>query len=417
MILLVGFYNDASPARTEEFIECVRRNSANPHIDEVVVFIEDGITCSTARERFPALGHRNVRLVAHGQRLAYVQLFDYANRYLRGLGVIIANADIFFDETLALLDDEPLRDRMLCLSRWDEGADGLPSHFDRPDSQDAWIFEPPLPHIAADFYLGKPGCDNRLAYEAERAGLAVSNPSRSVRARHLHQSAVRRYKERDRLHGPVRLVPTSSLDNPLSRRAASRPPYVNFPSHRGRQAEHLVHARCREIEGALSAELGTALPRALRRELRRAVAERTEGPPRPFVASPAVAAFRETMGYTVSRLELGVSTHNNDHRPLVFVPAEISGMSFTQVVANHAAPVEIEFRGAGRLIVLAAPGWDGYARAAAFLDDAGWREPIEPLRTRDGTMFEAWSLVAGAGERLTVPTQVMLAAQELIRSG
>ena len=131
----------------------------------------------------------------------------------------------------------------------------------------------------------------------------------------------------------------------------------------------------------------------------------------------ATVAFRETMGYTLARLECGASTHNNDPRPLVSVPSELGGMQFTQVVSCHSAPVEIEFRTPGRLFVLAAPGWEGYAPAAAFLDDVGWREPIEPLRTGNGTLFEPWCLAAKAGERLVIPTQVMLAATELIRLG
>ena len=128
-------------------------------------------------------------------------------------------------------------------------------------------------------------------------------------------------------------------------------------------------------------------------------------------------AFKEAMGYTVAQLAPGISTHNNDPRPLVFVPDALAGMRFTQVVANHSAPVEVEFRTDGRLLVLAAPGWYGYVPAAAFLDAAGWREPVEPLRTRDGTIFEPWSLCADAGERLVLPTQVMLIAAELVRLG
>jgi len=58
--------------------------------------------------------------------------------------VIIANADIFFDETLAPLEEEPLAGRMLCLSRWDQSRDGTFRHFECPESQDASIFEPPI---------------------------------------------------------------------------------------------------------------------------------------------------------------------------------------------------------------------------------------------------------------------------------
>jgi hypothetical protein len=414
MFLLVGLYVDASGARTAEFIECVRRNASNEHIDQITVFLEDLLSPVDAQTRFPALAHPKVHLVAHGQRLTYEDLFEYANRFLNGAGVIIANSDIFFDETLALLEEEPLVGRMLCLSRWEQAADGTSRHLDRPDSQDVWIFEPPLPRIAARFCLGRPGCDNRLACEAERAGLLVSNPSRSVRARHLHNTGIRRYSERERLHGPTRLVPASFLEQRASAVASRNSPVNGFPSHRGFRTACLVNARYQELESLLKPHLEGVVPRSLRSELLRTLSNRT-GPARPSDGPLAVIAFREAMGYTLARLESGVSTHNNDPRPLVFVPVELMGLVFTQVVANHATPVEVEFRTGGRLFVLAAPGWEGYAPAAAFLDEAGWRDSIEPLRTRDGTSFEVWSLYAEAGERLRLPTQIMLAAAELLR--
>ena len=153
-----------------------------------------------------------MRLVAHGRRVTYRDLFDYANRELPGRRVILANTDIFFDHTLARLDDYPLAGRLLCLSRWDLQSDGSWRLFDREDSQDAWIFQSPLPDFACDFHLGIPGCDNRLAWEAEQAGLVVSNPSRSIRAYHLHSSGIRRYTREQRLRGRRRRVPPDYLD-------------------------------------------------------------------------------------------------------------------------------------------------------------------------------------------------------------
>ena len=412
MNLLVGLYLDPNPARTEEFFECLRRNAANPGLDGITVFLEDPIAPALLLQRHPELASPRIRFVAHGRRLTFAQLFAYANAHFPDAGVIVANADIFFDESLTALEDETLAGKMLCLSRWDE-TDGAPRHFDRPDSQDAWIFEPPLPAIACDFPLGMPGCDNRLAFEAERAGLAVSNPSRSLQARHLHGSTVRRYTAGERLVGPIRLVPASFLK---VRNAAKSAAMAQYPSRRVARVDDLAADRVREIEAALQPFFGGIVPRGLRRELRRVVRQRAAGLPPPADVPPAVVAYREAMGYTLARLQPGTSTHNNDERPLVSVPDRLAGLCFTQVVANHAAPVEVEFRTAGRLFVLAAPGWEGYAPASAFLDDAGWREPIEPLRTRGGTVFEPWSLVATAGERLTFPTQVMLAGPELIRA-
>ena len=44
-----------------------------------------------------------------------------------------------------------------------------------PISQDAWMWKSPLPPALSDidFKLGKPGCDNRFAYELRTAGVRV----------------------------------------------------------------------------------------------------------------------------------------------------------------------------------------------------------------------------------------------------
>lgn len=213
-ILLVGFYEDPAPARTQEFITCLERNVANECIDEVHVFLEqpgDGARLAAAHA---VLAHPKVRLVAHGRQMTYRVLFDHANRNLAGRRAIIANADIYFDHTLARLDDVDLAGRLACLSRWEVLDDGNLLFFDHPSSQDAWIFAAPAPPMACDFHLGLLGCDNRLAWEAQAAGLAVFNPGRSVRACHLHRSLVRRYTERERLSGHVLSIAATTLGTP-----------------------------------------------------------------------------------------------------------------------------------------------------------------------------------------------------------
>jgi len=212
MTLLVGLYIDASAERLREFLTCIERNAANRRIDAVHVFIEDAIDPAGLITQYPELASPNVRLVLHGRRVTYRDLFDYANRELPGRRVIIANTDIFFDETLSRLDDYSLIGRLLCLSRWDLQNDGSWRLYDFESSQDAWIFQAPVPDFACDFHLGLLGCDNRLAWEAERAGLVLSNPSRSIRACHLHASGIRRYTEAQRLHGPTRGVRPEHLD-------------------------------------------------------------------------------------------------------------------------------------------------------------------------------------------------------------
>lgn len=355
MILLTGLYQDPDAGRRAELRECLRRNADNELIREIHVFNEDVASVDVKSD--PVLSLEKIRLIQHGRRLMYRDLFNYANQNLGGRNVVIANADIFFDESLALLESHDLSGKLLCLSRWDVRADGSTVFFEHPASQDAWIFRAPIRKFRNDFHLGLPGCENRLAWEAKHAGLKLSNPSRSIRANHLHLSHVRRYTERQRVSGPTQPIQATILETP-------------FPSSRG-----------------------------------------------PAPDAPAArVSFCETMGYTVERLAAGVSSHNNDPRPFVSIPEPLAGLPFTQVVACSVSPVEVEFLSSGKLYVLVGTDWDGHRPSTEWLMSRGFREALPLVETERQTAFEVWSIVAEAGERFVLPTQVMLAANCLISS-
>jgi FkbM family methyltransferase len=358
MILLSGFYEDADASRRSDLLECLRRNIENTRIDEIRVFVEEPGEADKLVVAYPLLAGDKVRLVAHGRRVTYRDLFMHANARLPDRRVVVANADIYFDNTLALLDGYDLADRLLCLSRWDVQPDGSARFFEHPASQDAWIFQAPIREFSCDFHLGVLGCDNRLAWEADRAGLVLSNPSRSLQAFHLHLSQVRRYSERQRQAGPTKGVPAVYFETPC-------------PGPRG---------------------------------------------PAPDVPRARVA-FRESMGCTVERLRPGVPSHNNYSRQFATVPEPLRGLPFTQVVAYSVSPVEVLFLTAGKLYVLVGNDWDGSRSAVAWLSQAGFREELPLVDTGQGTGFEVWSLVAETGERFVLPTQVMLVADDLSRGG
>jgi hypothetical protein len=202
--VLTSFYADPEATRHAELVDCLRRNLANTFVDEVHVLLEDGVR--------PELdGGMKLRLVELRRRATYADLFAYANERLCGRRVAIANADIYFDDGLARLGAVDLDDTLLCLSRWDVEQDGSARFFEHGESQDAWIFDSPIRQFPCDFPLGMPGCDNRLAWEAAAAGLAVQNPARSLRAFHLHLSLVRHYTAQDRIGGAVLTVPADFL--------------------------------------------------------------------------------------------------------------------------------------------------------------------------------------------------------------
>lgn len=211
--LLVGFYRDPNSARMRELISCLERNGSNDLFDTVYVFIEEKRPRFPQLLRdFPALGQPKIRLIDRGRRVSYRDMFAHANRELSGRRIVVANADIYFDQTLALLVEVDLRNKFLCLSRWDVRADGSSQLFDHTFSQDAWIFLSPICAFNSDFYMGLPGCDNRIAWEAQQAGFTVSNPSRTIRAYHLHMSGVRNYKSSQEVRGDRLGVPATTLD-------------------------------------------------------------------------------------------------------------------------------------------------------------------------------------------------------------
>lgn len=357
MFLLIGLYLDPDAQRLGEFLTCIERNAANRHIEGVHVLVEEELDPSQLLSSHRQLDSPKVHLVPAGKRATFRRLFDHANRELRGRRVIIANSDIFFDHTLARLDDYDLTGWLLCLSRWDLHGDGLWRPFDYDMSQDAWIFQSPVPEFPCDFYRGVLGCENRLAWEAAQAGLRLANPSRSIRAYHLHASGVRRY-EHKWLDGPARPV----------------------------QPAHI------ETAGLLR-----------------------WAPDRAADAGCAAVVFHETMGYTVERLELGASSHNNERRPFTAIPEPLLGRRFTQVVSGVVSPVEVRFLSGGRVYVLAGTDWDGYYAATEWLGRHGRPEALPFVETQRRPAFEAWSLTGERDQQFVIPTQVMLVSDHLER--
>jgi hypothetical protein len=574
VILVVGLYQERDAARMGELVECARRNLANDAIHEVHFLLEDGFAPG------PDFlgGGPKAKLVRHGRRVTYRTMFDYANQQLPRRRVIIANSDIYFDHTLARLDDVDLKGQLLCLSRWNVHADGVSRFFEHSFSQDAWIFETPIREFSCDWHLGVLGCENRLAHEAAQAGLNLSNPSRSVRAHHLHLSAVHNYTARERVPGPGRGVDATHLGTrwlwpivPCMGRLDDLERTIDSWTTQRRISYVLVDHACRDGAGdwvaarhasatvvrvgerrqfnvgearnhgaaaadddaylcfvdadiaaapgfadavlaqvdrrrflvcddaafasvlvcsksafddaggcddayfgaaASTADLRAALLRAglaedtfagrlLRRvptpatgrfralpspevagpideayrrlksiiveetadrlsqkalrELQRAITDRRSSAGANAPETPCAAvSFHERMGFTIARLELGVSSHNNDERPFSSIPAPLLGKPFTQVVASHVSPVTVQFRTTGKLYVLAGTDWYGYHEATRFLRPRARREPWAHLLTARDTGFEVWSIVGDAGDALIVPTQVMLVADELV---
>jgi hypothetical protein len=198
MNLFYEHYTSSDPARAAELEDVRARNAAAGLFERIVP-------------------------VADGGRKTFAELFALAAAGFPGEICVVANSDIAFDGSLkgaeAWLETAP-GPALVALTRWDNPAS--PSMEGRIDadswrffshSQDTWMFRAgSLPPFEAGFTLGIPACENRLAYEAHAAGVAVFNPALSVRTWHHHASAVRSWKESDAYRGPLYFPRLTTLE-------------------------------------------------------------------------------------------------------------------------------------------------------------------------------------------------------------
>lgn len=176
--LLIELYNSEFENRNLEMKKALDKNLECENVDRVVIFHEPEV-------QIPE--HDKIIRREISGRMMFADFFTYSNTYLRGNNIcIVANSDIYFDETLDNVSKMQSKD-FLCLSRWSNNeleGDCF--------SQDSWIFKsvhgvPSSMIIDSAFTLGELGCDNRIAFNAIKYGYKVKNPAMLIRSHHLHK--------------------------------------------------------------------------------------------------------------------------------------------------------------------------------------------------------------------------------------
>ena len=182
--LVTTIYKSEDHARNLEMIQCLNHNVNNKLIDHIYLFVD-------SVDALNMIGsHHKVIKVFCNDRPSYEDLFEVSSD---DSITIVCNGDIYFkEEDVRIIEASLHKDQVYALSRWDETPQGL-FHHCTPDSQDAWIFKGKIRKGEFDIPLGKPGCDNRIAYELESAGYEVLNPSKTIRSYHVHTSQSKTY--------------------------------------------------------------------------------------------------------------------------------------------------------------------------------------------------------------------------------
>lgn len=176
IFLFTNWYADKDAHRNDENRTCLEINLANPLIDRI------HLMCDGTEPAAP--DHKKIVRVPVGRRPTYDDYFRAMSAYPDDVR-IIANTDIFFNDTLSLVVSMPADD-CYALTRYDVKPEGLVFN-NNPESQDVWIFKGPLKPVSGDFPTGKWACDGRIAHEIHKAGYSISNPCKSIIISHLHR--------------------------------------------------------------------------------------------------------------------------------------------------------------------------------------------------------------------------------------
>ena len=194
----VEYWDCGNEERNIEVIDCINTNIKSNFFKNIFIFSEK-------EEK------RLLKQTILSKRITYQYIFDNA---IDGIN-IFCNSDMEFDETIKLAENIN-ENEFYALTRYED--DMMLHKNDDPykgyDSQDVWIWKNKCKIKNANFYLGLPGCDNKIAYYAESYGYNIKNPSLSIKTYHKHITNVRDGSSADlskRLPPPYKLLPIGKI--------------------------------------------------------------------------------------------------------------------------------------------------------------------------------------------------------------
>src|ERR1035437_4119693 len=186
--------------RQSEIDECIKKNIECTAIDKIFLI-------SKKDEKYTE-NHKIVSIELEN-RPKFKDMFDIINKNSTVNDInILCNTDIFFEETSINLLKRMKNNECISLTRWDFFKnEAQPTRCMRQDSQDSWIFKGQIKNgVSGNFYMGTPGCDNRIAFELSKMYL-IYNPSDDVKSYHIHYSNARTYEWKDKLDYPHAYLP------------------------------------------------------------------------------------------------------------------------------------------------------------------------------------------------------------------
>ena len=203
LIFLTQYYTPTKTKRAKEINQCLKKNVANPLIDKIVLLNEKAYELPVESPKLTQ------EVIGARLRFSTVVRWIYENAPADAL-VVIANSDIYLDESARLLWSVNMQDKFFSLLRWDDQENEPPKLFGpRADSQDTWIVsaasikQRTWDWATLDFPFGKGGCDNAFNVEMLRQKFLIVNPCMNLVTHHVHMSGIRDYDPLDIVEKPI----------------------------------------------------------------------------------------------------------------------------------------------------------------------------------------------------------------------
>ena len=210
--LYIQYFSHKNKARKNELDFCTKSNINNKNFDKVYILLEK------EEDRFDWLSNERTEVVNLNKRATYRDFAEFANQNSSYDDIhILTNLDIFFDDTISLIDQMNSKD-FLALTRWDINSQTKQAKFFNVNcSQDTWVWKGRIDlenGLDLDYSLGRPGCDNAICGEFHENGYKVLNPALEVKSFHLHSDTNRSYTDDDVVRKKFYLLyPTKDFDN------------------------------------------------------------------------------------------------------------------------------------------------------------------------------------------------------------
>ena len=200
ILLVQQFYLDPNANRHAENKRCLLNNVQNNFIDKIILLNERLYSADEL-----GVTSNKIQQIIIKSRLSFKNVFEWTQLNNIDGYIVLANTDIFFDNTIDNIRKSNLHKekKVFSLLRYEYTNNDLNKcklFGPRPDSQDSWIWHTNNKLTnkqlnILDIQLGVPGCDNKIIYILNILGFLCYNEPELIRSYHFHSSQIRSYNK------------------------------------------------------------------------------------------------------------------------------------------------------------------------------------------------------------------------------